>query len=540
VTTVAKLVIDALKLSGITQLFCLPGVQNDDFFDELVDTRDWLDLIVCRHEQGAAYLAAGAAAATGRPMAMCVVPGPGMFNAAAGLLSAYTANAAVLAIIGQIPSAAMGKGYGVLHEIPDQTAILRQITKHAECITDPARAADQLQAAMDALVSGSPRPVSIEVPVDIWTREASGSLHVPQRTMPVALDGSIEQAAQLLAHAERPMIWVGGGAQDASEAVRSLSRTLLAPVGTRRMGHGVVDERQHSFAPLGMAHELWKQADVVVGIGTRMEWPIMQWGTTGMSIVQINTDADELNRHGITTVGVHGDAAVVVPALEAAIKRVGAPARASHETVHADLAARRAAHNAAIAGLEPQLSFLAAIHDALPDDGIIVEDVTQLTFASHFAYSFTQPRTFLSTGVSGTLGAGVAWGIGAQAALPNRKVLVVTGDGGFMFSATELATAVRHGIPVTVLLMDDGAFGNVKLFQKQRFGAERTIAVDLVNPNFMAFAESFGMLALRANDPAELADVLKQALGHPGPVLVHVPVGEMPSPWPHLLLGKAR
>jgi acetolactate synthase I/II/III large subunit len=289
-----------------------------------------------------------------------------------------------------------------------------------------------------------------------------------------------------------------------------------------------------------MAHELWKQADVVVGIGTRMEWPIMQWGTTGMSIVQINTDADELNRHGITTVGIHGDAAVVVPALEAAIKRVGAPARASHETVHADLSARRAAHNAAIAGLEPQLSFLAAIHDALPDDGIIVEDVTQLTFASHFAYSFTQPRTFLSTGVSGTLGAGVAWGIGAQAALPNRKVLVVTGDGGFMFSATELATAVRHGIPVTVLLMDDGAFGNVKLFQKQRFGAERTIAVDLVNPDFMAFAESFGMLALRANDPAELADVLKQALDHAGPVLVHVPVGEMPSPWPHLLLGKAR
>ena len=176
--TVADLVIDGLRRTGIDTLFCLPGVQNDDFFDRLVDARD-IRPVVTRHEQGAAYMAVGAAQATGRPAACCVVPGPGLLNASAALTSGYWSNARVLAVVGQIPVNAMGRGWGVLHELPDQTAILRQLTKHSELLVDPASAAQQIQLSFDELVSGRPRPVSIEVPVDRWSAPAEATLTDP-------------------------------------------------------------------------------------------------------------------------------------------------------------------------------------------------------------------------------------------------------------------------------------------------------------------------------------------------------------------------
>ena len=152
--TVADLVIDALRRLGVDTLFCLPGVQNDDFFDRLVDARD-IRPVVTRHEQGAAYMAVGAAQVTGRPSAFAVVPGPGLLNAGAALTSGYWSNARALAVVGQIPTTALGRGWGVLHELPDQTAVLRQVTKRAELLVDPAAAAGQIQAAMDAVVVGA-------------------------------------------------------------------------------------------------------------------------------------------------------------------------------------------------------------------------------------------------------------------------------------------------------------------------------------------------------------------------------------------------
>jgi acetolactate synthase-1/2/3 large subunit len=285
-----------------------------------------------------------------------------------------------------------------------------------------------------------------------------------------------------------------------------------------------------------LAHRYWADADVVVGIGSRMEWPLGDWGTKGLQLVHVNVDADEINRRGATTVGLCGDAAAIVPALVEGLRASGAvrPDRT------AQLAAAKAEFLTTLAHLEPQRSYLAAIHDALPADGVMVEDVTQVTFAAHLLYPFSQPRTFLSTGVSGTLGSGLALAIGAQRALPSRQVLAVCGDGGFLFTATELATAVQHDIPVTAIVFDDGAYGNVKLFQTTRFGADRTIASDLVNPDFVAFARSFGAWAERAESPDELRTVLARALAHDGPALVHVPVGPMASAWPHLRLGPAR
>jgi acetolactate synthase-1/2/3 large subunit len=193
-----------------------------------------------------------------------------------------------------------------------------------------------------------------------------------------------------------------------------------------------------------------------------------------------------------------------------------------------------------IAHLEPQLSYIAAIRDALPDDAIIVEDVTQITFVAHFAYQFRRPRTFLSTGFAGTLGSGTAVGIGAKAGVRDRTVVTITGDGGFLFTATELATAVQHGIAAITIVFNDGAFGNVRRIQKERFGAERTIASSLQNPDFLAFAESFGCLALRASDPQQLSDALGKAIAHDGPSVIEVPIGEVPSPWPYIVMPRVR
>jgi acetolactate synthase-1/2/3 large subunit len=532
--TIAQHILDGMRASGIRQLFCLPGVQNDPFFDAVVDARDWLQVIVTRHEQGCAYMAMGAAQATGRPTAMCVVPGPGLLNAGAGLSSACGGGARVLAIVGQIHSPLLGKGYRVLHELDDQPAVLRQITKHAAIVRDADTAAAQIQEAFDHLVSGTPRPVAIEVPADLWTRPAGGAVGAGTRTMPSVDLGAVDAAATKLRAATNPLIWVGTGAQDAAPAVRQLAELLQSPVSTRRMGHGVIDETDALFVPLGLAHTMWPEVDLVLGIGSRIEFPLLQWGHGGLDLVQINTDREELDRHRIGALGIHGDATEVVPLLVERLADLRRPDR------RAELTAARAGFHADIAHLEPQLSYLAAINEALPDDAIIVEDVTQLTFVAHFAYQFRHPRTFLSTGFAGTLGSGTAVGIGAKAAVADRVVVTITGDGGFMFTATELASAVQHHIRVITVVFNDNAFGNVRRIQQERFGLERTIASTLVNPDIVAFAESFGCLGLRAADPHELGDALRQAMVHDGPVVIEVPIDAVPSPWPFIVMPRVR
>jgi acetolactate synthase-1/2/3 large subunit len=532
--TIAQHILDGMKATGISQLFCLPGVQNDPFFDAVVDARDWLEVIVTRHEQGCAYMAMGAAQATGRPTAMCVVPGPGLLNAAAGLSSACGAGARVLAIVGQIHSPLLGKGYRVLHELDDQPAVLRQVTKHAAIIRDPDAAAQQIQHAFDELVSGTPRPVAIEVPADLWAKPSAGNVVAGTRSMPVIDLDDVDRAAAKLRAAVNPLIWVGTGAQDAAPAVRQLAELLQAPVSTRRMGHGVMDETSHLFAPIGLAHRWWADLDLVLGVGSRIEFPLLQWGTSGLDLIQINTDLDELDRHGIGALGVHGDAAEVVPLL---VERLGDLRRQDRR---AELTAERAEFYNDVAHLEPQLSYLAAIRDALPDDAILVEDATQMTFVAHFAYQFRHPRTYLSTGFAGTLGAGVAAAIGAKAGAPDRTVVAVIGDGGFLFTATELASAVQHHIAAIMVVFNDNAYGNVRRIQQERFGVERTIASTLVNPDIVAFAESFGCLGLRAHDPHDLGDALRKAMAHDGPVVIEVPVGEVPSPWPFIVMPRVR
>ena len=535
--TIGEHVVDALRLAGCDTLFCLPGVQNDDFFDTLFDADDIAPLVT-RHEQGAAYMATGAAQVTGRPAAFSVVPGPGLLNASAALSTAYWTNARVFGVVGEIPTFARGKGFGLLHELPDQNAILRQLTKRAVVLDDPGTAVVTIQAAIDELVGGRPRPVTVEVPVNRWRSPAAGALTAP--TAPeVAIDGdALDRAIDAIRRAERPLIIVGGGAQGASAEVRQLAELLQAPVTTRRMGHGVVPTSHPLFAYVTMGHRLWAHADVVVAIGTRLEWPAMNWGTDdGLTVVKVDIDPDELDRHGIGTIGVRGDAAEVAAAMYDALESAGRRPDRTDE-----VAALRHQYEADLARLQPQLDHLAAIRDVLPDDGVLVEDVTQLGFASQLGFEFRAPRTFVSTGAAGTLGAGYATALGAQHALQRegRRAVAVCGDGGFLFTGNELATAVQHGIHLVAIVANDGAYGNVKRMQQQKFGDDRTIASTLRNPDFVAYARSFGAVGMHAADAHELRIRLDEAFSVDAPVVIELAAGPMPDPWPFFLRGPAR
>jgi len=531
--SVAHLVVQALRQSGIDQLFCIPGVQNDDFFNVLVDAPD-IKPIVTRHEQGASYMAMGAAQVTGKPAACCVVPGPGMLNAAGGLTSAYWGYARVLAVIGQIATSQQGRHFGALHDLPDQNAILQQLTKHAVQVHDPAAAAGQIQQAVDALHSDIPRPVSIEVPVDVWGAKARGSIGAPTVSVPQAASADIERAAAIIASAERPMFVVGSGAYDAGPEVIALAEQVQAVVTTRRMGHGVVPTSHELFVPLTGAYDMWPDADVVVGIGSRIEWPLGTWGyDDDLTLIQINVDETELNRHGITEVGLHADAAQACAALSAAIGTLDKPSRAE------EIAQVRASFWDRSAHIEPQRSYCSAIRDVMPADGVFVEDVTQIGFAAHLWYDHQQPRTFLSSGAAGTLGAGTAVAIGASAAT-DRPVIGVTGDGGFLFTATELATAVQHDIACNIVLFNNNSYGNVKRIQRERFGEDRTIASTLQNPDFAKMAESFGVRYWHADSPENLRPALGASIEHDGPCLVEVTVDPMPNPWPFLRMPPNR
>ena len=534
--TTAQAVVGTLVANEIDTVFCLPGVQNDHLFDALHAARNSIRPIHTRHEQATAYMALGAAMATGKPQVYTVVPGPGFLNTTAALSTAYACNAPVMALIGQIPAAAIGRGYGLLHEIPDQLAIMRGLTKHAARIRGPAEAPALVGEAFRQMRDGRPRPVALECAIDVWNRAADVVLPAgPTLPEPLAIDSdAIGRAAALLARAERPLIVVGGGAQDASPEVTRLAELLQAPVMSHRMGRGILDSRNPLSVNIHSGHSLWGSADVVLAVGTRLQAQIQGWGTDRtLKIIRIDADPEELDRIEAPAIGITGDAAATLRALLAALPAQPRAARTE------ELLAIRAKSEAALSVLQPQIDLLRAIRDVVPEDGVIVDELTQLGYAGRMVMPTYRPRTFLSPGYQGTLGWGLSTAMGAKVARPDAAVVSITGDGGFMFQVQELATAVQHRIPVVVVLVNDGAYGNVRRTQINAYGG-RVIASELGNPDFIALAESFGAQGLRAESPDALRGALEIGLSSDRPTVIEVPASQMPDPWGFLRMPRNR
>lgn len=533
----AEVTIKTMVGNGIETLYCLPGVQNDDFFDALVRAGTPIRPIHTRHEQATAYMALGAALATGKPQAYCVVPGPGFLNTTAPLATAQSLCAPVLAISGQIYEQFIGKGIGFLHEIPDQLGIMRTLTKWSGHIEGPQDAMVKSRAAFDQLLSGVPGPVGLECGWNMWRKSAEIAFDdtpAVRRTPPIDID-AIKAAAKLLAGAKRPIILVGGGAQDASAEVTRLSARIQAPVVAYRTGQGVMDSRNPFSQRFPAGHALWKDVDVVIGIGTRLQH-MLDWGSDdALKVIHLDIDPTRIGRTCTPDVAIVADAADGVAALLNALDTVGdKPADRTDE-----MKALRERMAGEFARLAPQKAWVDVIRGELPEDGIVIEELTQISYASRLLYPIYKPRTYLSTGYQGTLGWGYPTALGAKAAMPDRPVIAVLGDGGFMFGSNELATAVAHNIGVIALVFNDNAYGNVKRIQQTGYGG-RTIASDLTNPDFVKFAESFGMRAERATTPEALRGALKSAIKAGGPALIEIPVGEFPDPWSYFFRKKAR
>jgi acetolactate synthase I/II/III large subunit len=535
--TTAEATVGALIAHGIDTIYALPGVHNDPLFDALFQAAARIRTIHTRHEQGAAYLALGAALATGKPQVYSVVPGPGLLNSAAALLTAYGMNAPVLALVGQIPQSAIGRGLGHLHEIRDQAGIIARLVDFSARIGAPTQAAPLVARALRAMRMGRPGPAVLECAIDVWGRSApvpaaAPVLPVPERPID---EEEIGNAAKRLSDAKRPLIVVGGGAQDTAAEVADLSRLLQAPVLAYRRGRGVLDSRDPLSVTLPLGRELWGEADVVLGIGTRLFYGYTHWGIDAeLAVIRIDADPDEPERFARPAVALTGDAKPILRRLIDALPAYHRPSR------RAEMEERQAKMRGRLQKLAPQIAFLDAIRAELPEDGIFVDEVTQIGFAARLLLPVYRPRTFLSPGYQDNLGWGYATALGAQHARPDVPVLSIAGDGGFLFTSNELATAAHHRIPLTVIVFNDGAFGNVRRTQEEQFG-NRVIASDLTNPDFVRYAQSFGAEAERARSPQELRAALKRAFKRRnGPSLVEVPVPQMPSPWEFIHMPRVR
>src|ERR1700683_2197544 len=537
--TTAEAVAATLIGHGLDTIYALPGVQNDLLFDALYKFSNRLRTIHTRHEQGAAYMALGAALATGKPQAFAVVPGPGLLNAGAALLTAFATNAPVLGLIGQIPIGDIGRDLGQLHEIRDQAGIVGRLVDHSTLIQKPEQASRATALALRSMHSSRPGPAALECSMDVWGKSGPVTLQTPLPVPDSKIDlSAVREAAKLLGAAKRPLIICGGGAQDASEEVTALSAILQAPVLAFRRGRGVLDGRHPFSVTLPLGRDLWAEADVVLAVGTRLLIQFRQWSVgPEQKIIRIDADPKEHKRLHKPAVALTGDAAPILRGLRAELPKHNAKRVPRKAEMQERQAVWRKRFESKIG---PQIAFLDVIRAELPEDGILVEDITQIVFAARVAYPVYKPRTYISPGFQDPLGLGFATALGAQCARPDVPVLAITGDGGFMFTATEMATAMRHRIPLVTIVFNDGAFGNVRRIQQERYG-HRLIASDLTNPDFVAFGKSFSAEAVRANGPDELRVALRRAFAHrDGPTLIEVPVGALPSPWEFIHMPKVR
>ena len=530
--TGGQALVASLIANGVDTIFALPGVQLDGAFDALYAEREAIRVIHPRHEQAAAYMADGYARSTGKVGACMVVPGPGLLNATAALSTAYACNSPVVCVTGQIQSDLIEFGRGLLHEIPNQLGMIRSVTKHAERATTPPEIPGLVQRAFAEVRGGRQRPVEIEIPPDTLFATADVEL-LPPAALPERFAGdpeALEQAARLLANARRPLIWSGGGVlrSGAWDELRGLAMLLQAPVVMTANGKGALSDRDPLAQNILGGIELLREADVIFAVGTRFVDPATaKWGVVpDQTIIQMDIDAEEIARNTPVTVAIEADAKAGLAALADLVERDSCerPARSTElEELKRSLAARARA-------VGPQAEYALAIREALPDNGIFVSEMTQVGYWANFAFPVYEPRTYITPGYQGTLGYGFPTSLGVKVAHPDQPVISINGDGGFGFCLNELATMALHGIAAIAIVFTDDAFGNVRRIQQEQFGG-RTIASDLLNPDYRKLADAFGVAGRHADAPGKLRTAIEESVRADEPTLIAVPIGQVPNPW---------
>ena len=532
--TGAASLVEMLERLGVELVFGLPGVHNLPIWKALSDSH--IRLVGVRHEQTAAYAADGYARATGRLGVALVTTGPGAANTLGGTGEAMAAGSPVLVIATDTSTALRREGVyrGTLHETRDQTAMFVPVTKAALVVKradEIARATFEAGSTALAPPSG---PVYLGIPTDLLSKpvpRARVRAMPPVAGTPLRVD-EIGRAAELLAGAERPLIWTGGGAlrADAGALVGELARKLAAPVITTFMGRGLLAP-DHPCAVPGPAHArevgaLWDEADVVLAIGTDFDGTNTQnWQMPAPpALISVNVDEAEANKSYVSDVTLVGDARAVLELLVPLVE-----ARDGVAELQRRLAVVGTAVTAWIEGDDPQAaSFLEIIHRALPPDAVVVTDMCIPGYWLAGYWRVPRPRKLGYPLGWGTLGFGFPASLGAGLAGAGPTVCVV-GDGGFMYACGELATAVQERIPLTIVLVDDGGYGMLRF--DQVLSGEEPFGVDLVSPDFRAFAASFGVPATTIDGfGPEFEQELTRSIGGDTPEMLIVRAALKPPP----------
>ena len=516
-----------LAIEGVKVIFGVPGVQ---LYGALAGLRDEgkIRFITTRHEQSTSYMADGYARASGTIGVALVVPGPGLYNAAAGLSTAYSASSPVLMICGQVPRAQIGKDIGVLHEINEQLDAIKPVTKWRKRVLQVSEVPGLVHEAFQQLRTGRPRPVEIEMPPDTMEEEGDAELLPPSTAeREAASSNEIDRAAEVLLAARQPLIYAGGGValSDAHDAIAAVAEYLQAPVAMSPEGKGAVSDHSDlslgaGFWPKSRLRTFAETCDVVLAVGTRLALAPFP---PEMKIVHLDIDVAEIGRNYKNRVALLGDARKTLEKLLERFRQAG-PARASRKGEREGLRAEISEDGRQ----QPQDGITQSLRAGVPEDAIFVADMTQIGYYARPFWPVYKPRTFFTSSYSGNLGYGYPFALGTKVARPDKAVVAACGDGGFMYNCQELSTAVKDKINVVCVVFNDSAYGNVARDLDEAWGG--TWNANLVNPDFVKFAESFGVHAMRAKEPSEVGRLVKDAIQLDRPVLIDVPVGRMPRP----------
>ncbi|MCX7376956.1 MAG: thiamine pyrophosphate-binding protein [Alphaproteobacteria bacterium] len=511
-------IVDSLLRHGVDTVFGLPGVQMYGLFDAFARNANQLRVLNARHEQTTAYMALGYAQSTGKPSAFSVVPGPGVMNTMGALLTAWGVNAPVMCITGQVPSAMIGRGRGQLHEMPDQLATLKSMLKFAERIEHPTEAPQVMARAFQAMLSGRPGPVAVEMPWDMFPATADVTPMDPlgNRPNPVPDPEKIAALAKLVDAASFPMIWVGGGANEAGPEVLALAEKIGAPVVSFRTGKGVVDSRHPLSLGTVAGFELWDKVDLLIGIGTRLDVPLTRWAPSPAGLKMARIDIDPAEHRRLTV-----DVPIVADAKDGAKALCDAVAKNPGTDRRAAIAAAKESALAQVSKAQPQYGLVQAIREAVGEDGLIVDEVTQVAYIAWYGLPVYKPRTMITSGFNGTLGYGFPTALGVKVAHPDKPVVSICGDGGFLFGGSDLATAMQFGINLVTVVVNNASYGNVLRDQKRMFDGRHAGSV-LTNPDFVAYGRAFGVGTWRVEDAAGLKRALAEAINSNAPALIEV------------------
>lgn len=533
--TGAEALVKSLATEGVDVVFGLPGVQIMEAIDA-IHRDNSIRWISTRHEQTAAYMAYGYARTTDKIGVAMVLPGPGALNTAAAIGTAFTASTPILLISGQIESYHLGYHRGVLHELDDQNEIFHHLTKWCGRASKAEDIPILLQQALTALKTDRPRPVELEIPFDLWSEKVEMIPEsIPAGEMIPADPNQIEQAAEILAKAEYPLILAGGGAAKAKigREITGLAEQINAPVVMTTEGQGSI----HCEHPLCIGNfTLWlnpafEKADVILVIGSRLRAS----GNTRLElrndqkVIQIDHDPDELGRNHRIDLGIKADARNALTTL----LTINPTSKSRWKPD--DIARIRSDLKNRLEKAAPlQLEIINSIRGVLNDDDILVPDITNIGYWCDIAYPVNRAGTYVDSSYFATLGFAFPTALGAKVANPNKNVVAICGDGGFPYASAELATAVQENINVVVLLFVDNAYGTVSGIQRRQFGG-RHIGNKLHNPDYVKFAEAFGALGIRLNGHEELTEGLRKALAAECPAVVEIPVPQLDTPWDTLL-----